>query len=364
MLNTLVNVKYTKDIVKDTSYIIEKSKEQAYRSINISLIERNWLLGYRIVNEELDGRSRAKYGDMTIEKLSKILTDKYGKGYSISDLRRYCQFYKLYPKIFATPWRKLDTSLTKTNNLKIRATMSRELDTLLTWSHYRELIKIEDPVVREWYEKEAYDNTWDVRTLKRNISSQYYYRVLKNQNIKSIPNDKELYKEEFIKNPIITEFLDIPNTYDFKESDLEKSIINNLQKFMIELGKGYAFVGRQFHLRLNSDYYIDLVFYNYILKCFVLIDLKTTKISHQDVGQMDMYIKMFDQIKKNEDDNPTIGIILCSDTDEDVMRYSILNDNNNLYASKYKLYLPDELELKRELITFKSIYDIQKEIIS
>ena len=343
MINILDNYKNTNNIINDASFIIDESKNKAYRAINTALVERNWLLGYRISHEILKGRSRAEYGDKVISNLSKVLTEKYGNGFNSSELHKFYKFYKLYPEIVAPS--------------------GPQLDTLLTWSHYKILITIEDKVVRDWYEKEAIKETWTRDTLQRNVSSQYYYRILKNQNIKGIKDSEELNRLEFIKSPLITEFLNISNSYEYKESDLEKSIIDNLQKFMIELGKGYAFVGRQYHIRSNNDYYIDLVFYNYILKCFVLIDLKTSKITSRDVGQMDMYIKMFDKLKRNSDDNPTIGIILCSDTDEDVLKYSILNDYNNLYASKYKLYLPTEEQIKNELLSNKSIYNIQKELL-
>ena len=216
---------------------------------------------------------------------------------------------------------------------------------------------------------EAINEVWSVRTLSRNISSQYYYRVLKTHGKAESNKDKnksyDNNKLEFIKNPVTLEFLGIPKPDSFYESDLEESIINNLQKFMIELGKGYAFVARQQHIKTEKeDYYVDLVFYNYILKCFVLIDLKTSKITHQDVGQMDMYIRMYDEFKKCPDDNPTIGIVLCSDTDEDIAKFSILNDSDKLYATKYLLYMPTIEELRREIETQKALFYQRKESIS
>ena len=215
---------------------------------------------------------------------------------------------------------------------------------------------------------EAIEQNWNVRTLQRNIESQYYYRMLKSQskNISETSfNNKELSNEisklEFVKSPLITEFLGISSTTEYNESDLETSIINNLQKFLMELGKGYAFVCRQQRISTETqDYYIDLVFYNYILKCFVLIDLKTSKITHQDVGQMDMYVRMYDELKKGKDDNPTMGILLCSETDEDIARYSILHGNEHLFASKYKLYLPSDDELRAEIESQKAIYYLQE----
>ena len=238
---------------------------------------------------------------------------------------------------------------------------------LLSWTHYRILTQVEDSIARDWYAKESHEQMWSSTTLQRNISSQYYYRMLKMQDRIGVENEmKELTspyqnKLEFIKNPVIAEFLGMQEDTSYLESDLEQSIINNLQKFLMELGKGYAFVARQQRIHTEKeDYYIDLVFYNYILKCFVLIDLKTTKITHQDVGQMDMYIRMYDELKKATDDNPTLGIVLCSDTDEDIAKYSVLHENEQLFASKYKLYLPTEEELRAEIKTQKEFYYLQR----
>ncbi len=238
---------------------------------------------------------------------------------------------------------------------------------LLSWSHYERLLQVDDKEAREWYAKEAYEQTWSIRTLNRNISTQYYYRLLKSQDKNGVKNEMlELTRPmqdrlEFIKNPVIAEFLGMQENTSYYESDLEQCIIDNLQKFLIELGKGYAFVARQQHIHTDKeDYYIDLVFYNYLLKCFVLIDLKTTKITHQDVGQMDMYIRMYDELKKSSDDNPTLGIVLCSETDEDIAKYSVLHENEQLFASKYKLYLPTEEELRAEIETQKEFYYLQK----
>ena len=246
--------------------------------------------------------------------------------------------------------------------------LSPQSGVLLSWTHYRVLLQVEDKIARDWYTKEAADQTWSVRTLQRNISSQYYYRLLKSQNQEPVKQEMEKLtagyqadKLEFIKNPMITEFLGLSGSTDFTESKLESCIITNIQKFLMELGKGYAFVARQQHIHTEKeDYYIDLVFYNYILKCFVLVDLKTSKITHQDVGQMDMYIRMYDELKRGEGDNPTIGIVLCSDTDEDIAKYSVLHGNEQLFASKYKLYLPTEEELRAEIETQKEMFYLQR----
>ena len=277
------------------------------------------------------------------------MTKDYGKGFDYSSLYKFVRFYKLFPNI-------LDSSSPKSVPM-------------LSWTHYRVLLQVNDSEARDWYATEAATQNWSVKTLQRNISSQYYYRMLQTQKKDVVETEmKELTAEfqndklEFIKNPVIAEFLGLSTNTDFTESDLEKSILSNLQQFIMELGKGYAFVARQQHiLTEKQEYYIDLVFYNYILKCFVLIDLKTHKITHQDVGQMDMYIRMYDELKRSEGDNPTIGIVLCSDTDEDIARYSVMHGNEQLFASKYKLYLPTEEELKAEIEMQKTLFYLQQQ---
>lgn len=248
---------------------------------------------------------------------------------------------------------------------EIVSTLSTQSSSL-SWSHYSILIQVRDTEARRWYEREACEQGWSVRTLQRNVSSQYYYRMLKTQVPDQVEKEmKELTSQyqnrlEFIKNPVIAEFLGMQADTSYLESDLEQCIIDNLQKFLMELGKGYAFVARQQHIHTEKeDYYIDLVFYNYIMKCFVLIDLKTQKITHQDVGQMDMYIRMYDELKKQPDDNPTLGIVLCADTDEDIAKYSVMHGNEQLFASKYKLYLPTDEELREEIQTQKDIFELQ-----
>ena len=343
------NFVQTDDILKDMCGIIESSQKAAYRAVDMTLVQRNWLLGYRIACEELQGEERAKYGAEVIKKLAKKLSAEYGKGFTKSNLYNFYSFYKTYPEIFQT--------------------VSGKSEGLLTWSHYAVLLQVNDEKARAWYEQEAVTQTWSVRTLQRNVSSQYYYRMLKTQKqdlveneMKELTSDFQNDKLEFIKNPLIAEFLGMASNTDFTESELEKSILSNIQKFLMELGKGYAFVARQQHIHTEKqEYFIDLVFYNYILKCFVLIDLKTQKITHQDVGQMDMYIRMYDDLKRGEGDNPTIGIVLCADTDEDIAKYSVLHGNEQLFASKYKLYLPTEEELRAEIETQKTMFYLQQQ---
>ncbi len=342
-LITIQDVK--KDIFTDISSLIEKAKHSAYQSVNVFLIQRNWLIGKRIHEEELKDTRKENYGLEIIKTLSKKLTAKYGKGFSYRNLYSFLDFFKSYPNILQTPFAQ----------------------SFLSWSHYLVLLQVADQEAREWYEKEALSQSWSVRTLQRNVSTQYYYRILKSQkkelikqeildNRKDSTEDKEL---DFIKNPAILEFLNLPEC-SYVEKDLENCLIQNMKKFLMELGKGYAFVASQKRIHTEKeDYYIDLVFYNFILKCFVLIDLKMGKLTHQDVGQMDMYVQMYDEKEKQEDDNPTIGILLCSDTDDCVAKYSRLHSNNQLFAAKYKTYLPTEQELKAEIERQRFFFRLQ-----
>ena len=348
MENELLKYVKTGSVFEDACNIIETAQKVAYSAVDLTLVHRNWLLGKRIADEELNGESRAEYGAEVIKKLSKDLNAQYGKGYTKTNLYNFYSFYKMYPEIFHSESGK--------SNVK------------LSWTHYRVLLQVKDEIAREWYENAALKETWSVKTLQRNISSQYYYRILKTQDKSAVETEMKEFtskyqtKLEFIKNPVIAEFLGMKEDTSFLESDLEQCIIDNLQKFLMEFGKGYAFVARQQHIHTEKeDYYIDLVFYNYILKCFVLIDLKTNKITHQDIGQMDMYIRMYDDLKRGEGDNPTLGIVLCADTDEDIAKYSILHGNEQLFASKYKLYLPTEEELRAEIETQKEMFSIQVE---
>ena len=343
----LIEFNKSDDIVSDLKNIIDLSQKQAYQAVNTALVYRNWLIGYRIAEEELKGEDRAEFGAKIIKQLSKELTEIYGKGFDRSNLYHFLKFYQMFPQIVDT--------------------VCRQFSILLSWSHYRVLLQVNDKKARDWYEKEAIEQTWSVRTLQCNISSQYYYRLLKSQvkepvieEMKQLTGNSKYDKLEFIKNPVIAEFLSLSSDTSFTETQLESSIISNLQKFLMELGKGYAFIARQQHIHTEKqDYFIDLVFYNYYLKCFVLIDLKTEKVTHQDVGQMDMYVRMYDELKRTEGDNPTIGIILCSETDEDIARYSVLKGNEQLFASKYKLYLPTDEELRTEIEAQKTIFKLQ-----
>lgn len=334
---------HTSAFFKEIKEIIVQARAKAYSAINSAMVEAYWQMGKRIVEEEQQGKERAEYGKQLLKSLSEELTKEFGKGFSVGSLYYYRQFYYTFPEIFATPWR------------------------ILTWSHYKRLMQVTNTAARAWYLKEASEQMWSYRTLDRNIGSQYYERLLLSQHkekveeeMKSLTRPFEQDKLEFIKNPTVAEFIGLlPNT-DFTESELESAIIGNLQRFLLELGKGWSFVARQKLIRTEKkDYFIDLVFYNFILKNFVLIDLKTAPITHQDVGQMDMYVRMYDERVRGEGDNPTIGIVLCSETDDDIARYSVLHDNNQLFASKYMLYMPTEEELRNEIERQKEFFRLQ-----
>ena len=362
-MKEMIEYQRSSDIFRDSACIIESAQRAAYQSVDRILLLRNWLLGKRIAEEELNGADRAKYGTAVIQKLSDALTEKYGRGYSRRRLYEYLRFYRTYPEIV-----RFETAQSGEINEEQIVRSSIAQSYLLNWTHYLVLLQVLDPDARAWYEKEAYSQNWNVKTLQRNVSTQYYYRMLKTTDPAGV--EQEMIKKtssyedklEFIRNPVIAEFLGMQQDTKYHESTLEQAIIDNLQKFLMELGKGYAFVARQQHIHTEKeDYYIDLVFYNYLLKCFVLIDLKTSKITHQDVGQMDMYIRMYDELKKQSDDNPTLGIVLCTDTDEDIARYSVLHGNEQLFASKYKLYLPSEEELRAEIETQKRFFLLQQQ---
>ena len=323
-------------LYSDVCTIIEHGRQQAYAAINQSMIETYWHIGRRIVEEEQNGEHRAEYGERIIENLSKQLTLRYGKGFS----KRYLAYFR---KFYLT-----------INDIQILQTCLQNL----TWSHIFKALRAEDTTAVRWYLETASKEMWSVRTLDRNISTQYYER---HYTLPTLPTEKqEPNKFELLKSPIVAEFLGFKQDNTFSEEELETAIINHLQEFLMELGRGFAFMGRQQLVRTDTqDYYIDLVFYNVVLKCYVLIDLKIGTITHQDVGQMDMYVRMYDELNRTEGDNPTIGIVLCSETSKDIARYSILKGNEQLFAAKYKTYLPTEEQLRTEIERQKEIYKLQ-----
>lgn len=311
-------------IIYEIKSIIKKAQSKAVSAVNSAMVFAYWEIGKRIVEEEQNGKEKANYGTFLLKELAQHLSVDLGKNFDERELRRIRQFYLTFP---------------------IRDTVRPEL----SWSHYRLLIRIEKEDERMFYLKETIEQHWSTRKLDRNISTQFFQRIIANQNTRELnAKNKDESKLDMIKNPYVLEFLDLPANLTHKEKDIERAIITHLESFLLELGKGFAFVARQKLIRTEtSDFFIDLVFYNYLLKCFVVIDIKSDKLTHQDIGQLDMYVRMFDDIEKTKDDNPTIGILLCADTDNVVAKYSVLNDNKNLFASKYQLYLPTEEELQK-----------------
>ena len=360
-------------LVNDLRSIVSKARSKAFAAVNYSLVERNWRIGQRIVEQEQNGASRAEYGKHVIEIASAALTEEFGKGFSETNIMNFKKFYLKFkeltiPQTLSEEFKKQKhQTLSDESSLLPQKgqTQSAQFELrLLPWSHYERLIRVEDKKAREWYAKEAFEQSWSFRTLNRNINTLYYERLLmskKKQPVVDEMQDKtKAYQQdklEYIKSPVVLEFLGLPEDTSLAESKLETAIINNLEKFLMEMGKGYALVARQQHIRTEeNDYYIDLVFYNYLIKSFILVDLKVNRITYQDVGQMDMYLQMYDKMKKGPDDNPTIGIILCAETDSDVARYSTLAKNDQMFAAKYKLYLPDKEDLRREIERQKELY--------
>ena len=312
----------------DIARILQTGRATAYRAVNAAMVETYWRMGQRIVEEEQQGRERADYGAALIVNLSRYLGESFGKGFSVANLRNFRQFFLTFPDIgqFATH---------RVANV--------------AWSHIRLIMRLDDEKERLYYLEETASQNWSVRTLERNIQTGYYRRLLSSQSASTDATNIATARPspvDFIKDPYVLEFLNVSEDLSGKESLLEHSIISQLQKFLLELGKGFSFVARQMRISTEtSHFYIDLVFYNYLLKCFVIIDLKTTKLTHQDIGQMDMYVRMFDDLKRGEDDNPTLGLILCADKDETVVHYSVLRESQQLFASKYQTVLPTEQEL-------------------
>ena len=372
--NIAIKVEQQNNVLfQDVCQIIEQAQESAYRQVNETLIKRNWLLGMRIQHEILQGQ-RAEYGEQTIQRLAVQLIKKYGDSFSRRNLYHYLDFYKSFPYFFhAVSGKPIEEQIVNTarsqsgDNLKnILNSLRAKSPIKLSWTHYRIILQENTDRGRVWYEQEAAREMWSTRTLQRNVSSQYYHRLLQSQNKDAVRGEMRQLtaplqdKLEYLKNPVVAEFLGFKNNTAYAESDLEQSIIDHLIQFLMELGKGFAFVDRQKHIHTEKeDYYIDLVFYNYHLRSFVLIDLKTSKLRHQDVGQMDMYVKMYDEMVRPEGHNPTIGLLLCAETDEDVARYSVLNDNDQLFAAKYLTYMPTEEELRREIEQQKEFFRLQ-----
>lgn len=331
--------------IREVKQIISEGRSNAYSSVSRVMLMTYWNIGKVIVEREQDGKNRAEYGKRLIAVLADELTREFGNSFSSRNLHYYRKFYLYFPD---------------------REILNARVQNL-NWTQFRSLLRVEDEDARLWYMNEAAEEGWSSRTLDRNISTQYYYRLLQSPKKDSVVAEM-LEKNEanqktgfnIIKSPIIAEFLGFKNDETYLESDLESAILSHIRDFLMEMGKGFAFLARQQHIITETeDYYIDLVFYNIELRCYVLIDLKMGKISHQDVGQIDMYIRMYDELKRKDGDNPTIGILLCSETDSDIARYSVLHDNDRLFMSKYLTYLPTEEQLKREIEKQKEIFYLQ-----
>lgn len=323
--------------------ILESARNQVYSTANSAMVRAYWSIGKSIV-EQQGTDDRAEYGKNLISELSAQLTRDFGKGFTPTNLRYMRQFYLTFPNCHA-------------------------LRDELSWTHYRMIMKVEDENARNFYVEECAKSNWSTRQLERQINSFYYQRLLSSRNKEDVSAEISRLEpgkkpEDVIHDPYVLEFLGLKQSDDFYESDLEQALIGELQNFLLELGRGFSFVARQKHINLGGEhFYIDLVFYNYILKCFVLIDLKTGKLTHQDIGQMDSYIRIFDEFQKGEDDNPTIGIVLCSEKNEAIAKYSVLNDGKQLFASKYQLTLPTAEELEHYLENERRRYEERSDIL-
>lgn len=370
--------------------ILEQARANVARSVNTNTVIAYWMIGREIVEEIQQGDKRAEYGKQVIEILSKQLTKEYGKGYSAPTLWNFRQFYQTYSDRYQTILSlsgresiKIDHNSELNSEIKL-SPAGRELTAIeeqtlnpdqlskgfhqnLSWSHYRALMRVNNKEARLFYEFEAADCGWSKSQLERQIQTSYYERILKNKGKEGIlPANRERLAGEslspihLLKAPYILEFLDLPDSPVLHESKLEQAIIDNLKSFLLELGKGFAFVARQKNIRFNDDdFYVDLVFYNFILKCFLLIDLKIGKLTHRDIGQMDGYVRLFEDQFKVQGDNPTVGLILCSDKSESVAKYSVLKENKQIFADKYLNFLPSEEELKKEIEKERRIIENQ-----
>ena len=342
----------------DVATMLREGRTKTYAAINFVMVETYWNIGRRIVEQEQKGKERAGYGEYLITGLSRHLGDTFGKGFSEANLWNMRQFYTTFPDFgqFSTH-RVENSSSTQFPRQCLENSDStqfpRQCLANLSWSNICAIMRLTNPKERDYYIREAAAENWSFRVLERNIRTGYYRRLLSSQiegAVRKTPTLAIPNIAEFVKDPVVLEFLNIPDDLRGKETVLENALITNLQKFLLELGKGFSFIARQMRISTETDhFYADLVFYNYLLKCFVIIDLKTAKLTHQDIGQMDMYVRMFDALKRGKDDNPTIGIILCAEKSETMARYSVLKESRQLFAAKYMPILPTEEELAEEL---------------
>ena len=359
--------------------ILEQARANVIKSVNSNMVIAYWLIGREIVNEIQLGQDRAEYGKKILIELSDKLTNLYGKGFSVTNLRYFRLFFQTFseriPEIRHIASDELEAGEKHHKPCDVLENLSMVLEKtgeikgfspLLSWSHYRTLTKVENTNERLFYEIEAEKERWSVPHLQRQIETFLFARLFKSRDKKGVMElscQGQVIESasDIIKNPYILDFLGIPESQKLHESNLEQTIIDKLQDFLLELGKGFAFVARQKRISTETkEFYIDLVFYNYYLKCFILVDLKTGELTHQDIGQMDMYVRMFDDIMKGKDDNPTVGLILCTEKDKAIVKYSVLNENEHLFASKYMLYLPSEEVLIQELEREKRLLEMER----
>lgn len=335
--------------------ILEQARSQAERSVNREMVVAYWLVGREILEHEQSGRKRAAYGEAVLDELSRRLAEQFGRGFDVTNLRKMRQFYRMFEIRDAL---RLESGKEKRDAPRLVSAMEAPrlpVSVELSWSHYRLLMQVENPRAREWYMNEAANQHWSSRQLDRQISVLYYERLLASRRKSPVRREAKdklatVPVADFIRDPYVLEFLNLKDYPALRESSIEQAIIDNLQAFLLELGKGFSFVARQKRLRFDEeDFYVDLVFYNYLLRCFVLIDLKVGKLTHQDIGQMDSYVRLFDAHARPPGDNPTIGLILCSRKNEAIAKYSVLVEGRRIFAAKYVKYLPTEDELRREL---------------
>lgn len=341
------NITISDSLVTDVRTIIEEGRKNAFKAAGKIAILTYWNIGRRIVEEEQQGHSRANYGKKLIPALADRLTIKYGSGYNKRNLAYYRKFY--------LEFKDIEILHTHVQNLN--------------WSHIRRILSVSNPEARDWYLRTAAKDMWSVKILDRNISTQYYERRLatqaQNEEITTPTLQKDSDPMEYIKNPMVAEFMGFKRENNYSEDQLEQALVDNLEKFILELGRGFAFVERQQHIVTDTaDFYIDLVFYNFKMKRFVIFELKTHKLTHQDIGQLDMYVRMYDDLIKDTDDAPTIGVLLCTDTDSTIARYSVLHESEQLYATKYMTYMPTEEELKQEIEQQKEFFRSQHNLPS
>lgn len=339
--------------------VLEQARAAAYRSVNVAIIHAYWHVGRLILEHEQRGHRRAAYGEAVLEDLSRRLSEDFGRGFDVTNLRKMRQFYRMFEIRDAARLESGSVAVAPKRGA-VRLVSGRDADLLpasgdLSWTHYRLLLQVEDPAARAWYMNEAATGHWSTRQLARQISVFYYERLLASRRKAPVRREASeklaaLEPEQFIRDPYVLEFLDLKDYPALRESRIEQAIIDNLQTFLLELGKGFAFVARQRRMRFeDEDFYVDLVFYNYLLRCFVLIDLKVGSLTHQDIGQMDGYVRVFDAQARPKGDNPTIGLILCSKKNEAIARYSVLAEGRRIFAAKYLKVLPSEDTLRREL---------------